>query len=414
MNDIAVQITGIGKCYRRGRADRQSYNPTLVSVMKRIFRSGKYEAIDGNTFWALKEINLEICRGEVFGIIGHNGAGKSTLLKIIAGIIKPTTGCVQVAGRIAALLEVGTGFHQELTGRENIYMSAVLMGMKHRDVDDKFDEIVDFAGVRDFIDTPTKRYSSGMQLRLAFSVAAHLKADVLFVDEVLAVGDAAFQEKCLGVIEDRVRDGRTIVLVSHNMSTISRMCDRVALLDVGKIVSVGKPQEVIQRYLRGVQKEGEPTVSFEKEMDRPFQIAFLKILNDSNEPETVHDFNAPMTLEIGLDSRMHQKIIVSVHLLTVNGIDMCQSRFTEGKSGFLDAGTRIEVLHVTFPGGVLNTGKFLFQVTAKSKTVDYSERRHSPVFSIHLFNGLESNPFFERQNSGLLRLPMKWQKGQFN
>jgi len=204
---------------------------------------------DTEEFWALRDVRFEVQQGERIGIIGRNGAGKSTLLKILSRIVDPTIGAVKVKGRIASLLEVGTGFHPELSGRENIYLNGAILGMSRRDVSRKFDDIVEFADVDQFLDTPVKRYSSGMYVRLAFAVAANLDADILIVDEVLAVGDAAFQQKCLGKMGEVAGDGRTILFVSHNLPAIENLCNEAILLDAGKICSKGVPSAVIQEYL---------------------------------------------------------------------------------------------------------------------------------------------------------------------
>jgi len=208
---------------------------------------------DGETIWALKDVNLAVTQGEALGIIGKNGAGKSTLLKILSRVAAPTSGVVKVRGRISSLLEVGTGFHPELTGRQNIYLNGAIMGMSKPDICRKFDEIVDFAGVERFIDTPVKRYSSGMYVRLGFSVAAHLEPDILVVDEVLAVGDMEFQNRCLGKMDDAMREeGRTILFVSHNMGAVNRLCTRAVLLDGGKAVMEGNTADVIAHYYNEV------------------------------------------------------------------------------------------------------------------------------------------------------------------
>jgi lipopolysaccharide transport system ATP-binding protein len=200
-------------------------------------------------FWALKDISFDVQQGEVVGIIGRNGAGKSTLLKILSEITEPTEGEIRIRGRVASLLEVGTGFHPELSGRENVYMNGAILGMTKAEIDAKFDEIVDFAGVEKFIDTPTKRYSSGMQVRLAFAVAAHLEPEILVVDEVLAVGDMEFQKKCIGQMGKVAKEGRTVLFVSHNMGAISRLCETGILLDDGKIVEMGDVGSVVGKYL---------------------------------------------------------------------------------------------------------------------------------------------------------------------
>ncbi len=208
-------------------------------------------------FWSLRDISFEIEPGEVVGIVGRNGAGKSTLLKILSRVTTPTVGTVEIAGRVGCLLEVGTGFHPELTGRENIYMNATLLGMNRREVDSKLDEIVDFSGVEQFLDTPVKRYSSGMTVRLGFAVAAHLEPEVLIIDEVLAVGDADFQRKCLGKMEDVAQEGRTVLFVSHHMGAISRLCGRTIVLEGGRKLLDGDTEEVIREYLGGPVAEDE-------------------------------------------------------------------------------------------------------------------------------------------------------------
>ncbi len=204
---------------------------------------------DGETIWALKDVNLQVGQGEALGVIGRNGAGKSTLLKVLSRVTAPTCGEIKIKGRIASLLEIGTGFHPELTGRENIYLNGAIMGMSAKEVRRKFDEIVEFADVAKFIDTPTKRYSSGMWVRLAFAVAAHLDPEILLVDEVLAVGDAEFQKKCLGKMGKVTQEGRTVLFVSHNMASIQTLCDRCVLLESGRVAKLGAADEVIGEYL---------------------------------------------------------------------------------------------------------------------------------------------------------------------
>jgi lipopolysaccharide transport system ATP-binding protein len=232
---------------RNGAASNGSALSTQNSALGSETRNSKLET--QNSFWALNDVSFEVKRGEVVGIIGRNGAGKSTLLKILSRITKPTEGHAKIHGRVGSLLEVGTGFHPELTGRENIYLNAAILGMRKAEVAKKFDEIVAFADVEQFIDTPVKRYSSGMYVRLAFAVAAHLEPEILVIDEVLAVGDAAFQKKCLGKIGEVAHGGRTVMFVSHNMEAILRLCNRALLLDGGSIVEQGETSEVVGKYL---------------------------------------------------------------------------------------------------------------------------------------------------------------------
>src|SRR5215468_924546 len=233
MSDIAIRAEKLSKKYtlRVAKAHYDTLRDYLVGSIRSLLKKEQYSSQDGDIFWALKDISLEIKKGEVVGIIGRNGAGKSTLLKILARITDPTSGVAEVHGRVGSLLEVGTGFSGELTGRENTYLNGAILGMTKKEIDRKFDEIIAFAEVERFVDTPVKHYSSGMYLRLAFAVAAHLEPEILLVDEVLAVGDIAFQRKCLGKMGDVARQGRTIVLVSHQMNQMRRLCHRVAWID---------------------------------------------------------------------------------------------------------------------------------------------------------------------------------------
>jgi lipopolysaccharide transport system ATP-binding protein len=253
MSNIAIRVEGIGKLYRLGARERYgTLRDTLVDTFVRPFRRRSSSPANdpADQFWALKDISFEVKEGEVIGIIGRNGAGKSTLLKILSRITEPTEGQASIHGRMASLLEVGTGFHPELTGRENIFLNGAILGMKRAEIRRKFDEIVAFAEVDRFIDTPVKRYSSGMYVRLAFAVAAHLEPEILVVDEVLAVGDHQFQTKCLNKMNEVGRTGRTVFFVSHSMSAIQRLCNRVLLLSGGRIQADTDVMGGIAEYLR--------------------------------------------------------------------------------------------------------------------------------------------------------------------
>lgn len=253
MSGCAIHVERLGKRYRIGHAiGARTLREDLVDLVRAPFRqrAAPRAAADDGTVWALRDVSLEVRRGEVVGIIGGNGAGKSTLLKVLSRIVAPTEGWAEIQGRVGSLLEAGTGFHTELTGRENIYMSGAILGMRKAEIDRKFDEIVAFAEMEHFLDTPVKRYSSGMQVRLAFAVAAHLSAEVLIVDEVLAVGDAEFQKKCLGRMQDVSReDGRTVLFVSHNMDAVQRLCTRGVLLERGRTMAIGATADVVAKYL---------------------------------------------------------------------------------------------------------------------------------------------------------------------
>jgi lipopolysaccharide transport system ATP-binding protein len=258
MDDIAIRVEGLSKRYRIQQGARAHYSTlrdTLVEAVRAPFRRKSCRDSAGNDsyIWALKGVSFEVKRGEVVGIIGRNGAGKTTLLKILSRITEPTEGYAEVHGRVGSLLEVGTGFHPELTGRENIYLNGAILGMKKAEIDRKFDEIVAFAEVEKFIDTPVKFYSSGMYVRLAFAVAAHLDPEILLVDEVLAVGDAAFQKKCLGKMEEMAAGGRTVLFVSHNLSAVGRLCPKAMWLDGGVLVKLSDSPSVIAKYLSSLQ-----------------------------------------------------------------------------------------------------------------------------------------------------------------
>jgi ABC-type polysaccharide/polyol phosphate transport system ATPase subunit len=263
MSDIAIKVENLGKSYIVGHesAEKERYTAlrdVIAKNAKSFVRKSKdmltgkpiVQGEEIEEFWALKDIHFEIKQGERVGIIGRNGAGKSTLLKILSRITEPTTGRVSINGRVASLLEAGTGFHPELTGRENIYLNGAILGMSRKEIQRKFDEIIDFAEVEKFLDTPVKRYSSGMYVRLAFAVAAHLEPEILVVDEVLAVGDAQFQEKCLGKMQDVASRGRTVLFVSHNMGAIQALCESAILFDRGSINMLGEVSSVVSSYYR--------------------------------------------------------------------------------------------------------------------------------------------------------------------
>jgi lipopolysaccharide transport system ATP-binding protein len=254
MKDIAICVDKLSKRYRIGARQKReaTLRKRLVNMLASPFEylsASLRPPTEDETLWALKDVSFEVQHGEVLGIIGRNGAGKSTLLKILSRITEPTSGTAALYGRVGSLLEVGTGFHPELTGRENVYMNGAILGMRRAEIDAKFDEIVDFAGVEKFIDTPVKRYSSGMYVRLGFAVAAHLEPEILIVDEVLAVGDAEFQKKCLGKMGEVAKGGRTVLFVSHNMASVSSLCTSVVFLDKGEVSSIGQSEAILQEYL---------------------------------------------------------------------------------------------------------------------------------------------------------------------
>jgi lipopolysaccharide transport system ATP-binding protein len=288
MSDIAIHVESLSKQYRIGKKQekyktlRDTLADAFVAPFRRagnLLRGQATSAAElDETIWALKDISFEVKRGEVVGIIGRNGAGKSTLLKILSRITEPTEGYADICGRVGSLLEVGTGFHQELTGRENVYLNGAILGMTRVEIERKFDEIVAFSEVEKFMDTPVKHYSSGMYLRLAFAVAAHLEPEILLVDEVLAVGDAAFQKKCLGKMGNVAQEGRTVLFVSHNMGAITQLCEWALWLDNGQLRLTGPSSDVVAAYLSAG-----------------------RILSINNQPTAVVDFGSPFKVEIAYD-----------------------------------------------------------------------------------------------------------------
>jgi lipopolysaccharide transport system ATP-binding protein len=294
MSDVIIRAENLGKSYRIRHTDRPERYTALRDVLSRqahcalrrlrrpFRRDRSAPSAQNEEFWALKDVSFEIKRGEAVGIIGRNGAGKSTLLKILSRITEPTAGRVRLRGRVASLLEVGTGFHPELTGRENIYLNGAILGMTRAEITRKFDEIVDFAGVEKFLDTPVKRYSSGMYVRLAFAVAAHLEPEILVVDEVLAVGDAEFQKKCLGKMEDVASQGRTVLFVSHQLNSVRAMCSRAILLTAGGLSAQGAPDAIINDYLASGSTDGAWHSNGSRQFDNPaFSVTAFQIVDET-------------------------------------------------------------------------------------------------------------------------------------
>jgi len=290
MSNVVIRVENLSKQYKIGAAKHRhdTLRDHLAESFKSLFgRDGRRSSVSGpeDTIWALKEVSFEVKHGEAMGFVGHNGAGKSTLLKILSRITEPTAGFADIRGRVSSLLEVGTGFHAELTGRENIYLNGVILGMKKAEINRKFDEIVSFAEIEKFIDTPVKRYSSGMYVRLAFAVAAHLETEILLVDEVLAVGDVEFQKKCLGKIGEVAKQGRTVLFVSHSMATVLNLCSRAILLRSGQLVHDGPAESTIKNYL--AYHSSKSAQAFDNNPERSgngvVQLVGARILNEVNQ-----------------------------------------------------------------------------------------------------------------------------------
>ena len=306
-----IEVEGVSKRYRKGVTGYRTLREDLYSLTGRLvhLRRHRPEDIDSKHIWALSDVSFQVQRGERVGIIGRNGSGKTTLLRLLAGVTQATRGRITVGGRMGVLIEITAGFHPELTGRENIYLNGAIMGMSQREIRRKFDDIVEFADLKDWVDTPLKRYSSGMHVRLGFAVAAHLDPDVLLVDEVLAVGDVAFQNKCLGKMETAASEGRTVLLVSHNMATVAGFCDRCILLDSSRLCADGPASEVIERYLEmsgavaaeGVPGEYDLTRRENSYTPGKLMVRRLRLLNPQGGPQSAFLMGQGMTVAIDVE-----------------------------------------------------------------------------------------------------------------
>jgi lipopolysaccharide transport system ATP-binding protein len=298
-----IRVENLSKEYRIGaqQAAYSTLRESLVETLRAPLERMRQKRRAAETIWALKDVNLVVESGEVIAIIGRNGAGKSTLLKILSRITEPTSGRIELYGRVGSLLEVGTGFHPELSGRENIYLSGAILGMNKQEIKRKFDEIIAFAEMEKFIDTPIKRYSSGMYMRLAFAVAAHLEPEILLVDEVLAVGDAAFQKKCLGKMSEVAKEGRTVLFVSHNMTAVNQLCPRTAMLVDGRVARVGKTSEVVAEYLQGGSGSGQGEYIWDDSRRAPgndrLRLHAVRVVSDGQVKSDV-DIDKDVTIEM--------------------------------------------------------------------------------------------------------------------
>lgn len=364
MSEAIIKVDNISKRYTIGK--KESYGSLREEIMGKItslFKRGSDEDEDAETtIWALKDVSFEVKEGEVMGIIGRNGAGKSTLLKILSRITTPTSGQITMRGRVASLLEVGSGFHPELTGRENILLNGALLGMSRAEIKDKFDEIVAFSEIEKFLDTPVKRYSSGMYVRLAFAVAAHLEPEILIVDEVLAVGDIEFQKKCLGKMGDVARGGRTVLFVSHNMGAVQNLCERVLLLDKGFVVTDGASADTLEKYLSlGMTREGQrlwPDIKEAPGSDA-VRMRSVTVLDKDRNACTVFDVRDPVSISMEFWVLKEQGCIAaSFHFNNQRGELICMSfdhsMFSFEGDKHLSPGLYEATCHI--PGDFLNNG----------------------------------------------------------
>jgi len=360
-------------------------------------------------FWALRDVSFEAREGEVLGIIGRNGAGKSSLLKILARITAPTSGEAEIEGRVASLLEVGTGFHPELTGRENVYLNGTLLGMKKVEIDRKFDEIVAFSELEKYLDTPVKRYSSGMAVRLAFAVAAHLDAEVLLIDEVLAVGDASFRRNCLAKMGDVAESGRTILFVSHQMNAINSLCTRCLWLDQGRVVGEGEPDTVISQYLSANVWEGEwnAETAAERFPNQYFEPSRFCVVDESMQP-LKRDIRADETFGVvveGEAARRSKALSVGFQLYSASGISVFVTQHTDTEEErWPEIATGRNSLVVWIPPHTLNEGFYRAELMIRHRGgLGWISRpgRNAPSLSFHISGGLSKSPVWIRKRSGV-------------
>jgi len=424
MMTTAISVRDLSKQYKIGAAETKFRYNMLRDVLMDTFYApvriakamiGKSDRRSNQNFvWALKDVSFDLEEGKVLGIVGRNGAGKSTLLKILSRVTEPTAGTVSVRGRVGSLLEVGTGFHPELTGRENIYMNGAILGMRRAEIDSKFDEIVDFSEVTQFIDTPVKRYSSGMYLRLAFAVAAHLEPEILVVDEVLAVGDAEFQKKCLGKMGDVAQQGRTVLFVSHNMSAILRLTQEAIVLNKGQMLMRGPTQEAVDFYLSSGQMQAGERVWDADEIpaaSQPFRPINLKIKNRSGKVVDTVRSTEPLTVEFEyqLDAPV-TGLRIGFYLSTMRGEYVLTSFDTDAPDLFEKFDSRKAGRYISraeIPADIFNEGRYSIGVNASSFGVRrYFMDENAIAFNVDI-SGAPGTQWPEPR-VGPVRLRLEW------
>ena len=414
MND-AIRVEDLGKRYRIGGmpSGYRTLRDALISSLRRLNRRESPPPKD--IIWALRHVNFNVERGQVLGIVGRNGAGKSTLLKLLSRVTDPTEGRAEIYGRVGSLLEVGTGFHPELTGRENIYLNGAILGMKRTEIERKFDEIMDFAEVQKFIDTPVKRYSSGMYLRLAFAVAAHLEPEILVVDEVLAVGDAEFQRKCLGKMSDVAHEGRTVLFVSHNMSAILRLTEETIVLDKGQIVMRGPTPEAVDFYMtsemaRSGERRWEPGDDYQS--NNPFHPIAIRVLDSQG--RVVGRVISSEDFSVEFEYELQEEITglrVGMYLATSRGEPVFTSFDTDDPATYehlTDRRTGHYLSRCRIPQDLLNGGVFVLGVNASSFRIrSYFTDEHALIFTVDP-TGAPGSQWAEPRR-GPVRPALKWE-----
>ena len=416
MSDVALSVENLSKSFqisheRTGLPGYRTLRDDLAGLPRRLFtRLGRNGRSTAETFWALKNISFEVEQGEVVGIIGRNGAGKSTLLKILTGITEPTSGIADVYGRVGALLEVGTGFHPELSGRENIFLNGAILGMTRPEIRRKFDDIVAFAEIEKFLDTPVKRYSSGMYVRLAFAVAAHLDPEILLIDEVLAVGDAEFQKKCLGKMEDvATKEGRTVIFVSHNIDAICHLCSRCILLRDGEIEKSGPTDDVVAAYL-GSAEQQDPVVAFKPvKHDATFRSAGLY---DPDGRATV-SFNANMSILIKCSfavSRTIAGLQVCFSVFNFKGEQIFYSTISMAKPAISVDAPGVHDIAALIPSRLLLPGRYFVTLALHTPNTQLYDRRDQALW-FQILGTVDGYHGFSSEQLGHVYADVKWRRG---
>ncbi len=415
MSEIAIKVQHLGKQYRLGgkQASYSTFRETLVNAATIPLQWLKGERkTDQNTFWALDDVSFEVNQGDAVGIIGRNGAGKSTLLKILSRITSPTRGRVDLYGRVGTLLEVGTGFHPELSGRENIYLNGAILGMSRIEIAQKFDEIVAFSEIERFLDTPVKHYSSGMYVRLAFAVAAHLEPEILVVDEVLAVGDAAFQKKCLGKMGEVSHEGRTVLFVSHQMDMIRSLCNKCILLNNGIITENGAVDNVVNRYIKDFIQLGQKTeFILERQQGITLQIISGRLIIDDGYNNFPIDVFSKISIEIEyILTKPINGAVVNIEIKR-NGTTLLLSFDTDEDPDLLgDRSAGTYRTRINLPNPLLKPGNY--SVSMNTGIINITTFQHIEdilSFSVELQSKPSSLLSYAEKRNGIIAVPMKWQ-----
>jgi lipopolysaccharide transport system ATP-binding protein len=410
--DIAVSVRNLSKAYTIAHDQEKHITlaETILSRLKNPLRRPRTE-----TFWALNDVSFDIKKGDVVGIIGRNGAGKSTLLKILSRITEPTAGHVELFGRVGSLLEVGTGFHPELTGRENVFLNGAILGMSKAEIRSQFDAIVDFAGVEKFLDTPVKRYSSGMYVRLAFAVAAHLNSEILIIDEVLAVGDAEFQKRCLGKMRDLSSGGRTVLFVSHNVAAIRSLCSHAIMLKAGAVIEAGKVEDVVERYLGGgdvgsdtTHVRWQPGIGMQSD-GISMEEAFIRDKDGSipHQVSSSESFQLVIRYEL---SRAVRGLRIGFSLKTTDGTLLCGSNDPLAWHEPDRGPGRFETV-LDFPGWILNEGFYLIDIAADHAPYDKQVITATDCLRLTVLDVVGHGTSHDRL-PGLIRPALKWTVSQ--